>query len=269
MALESKDFFNHRTPESEPRGEEKDYKPVVPPTDKIVRAPNEIIPNPVPGRKLDPSVINFKYYNRFNYSLLPKQNEDLRLAFGITSATPGEGKSLVASNLAVSLTVGYRKKTILVDLNIQRPTLHETFGTVLSPGLVEALHEGTIHVSQTKIPYLSVLSAGAGRGRQYGVDSSTKRGERRPPPQTVGLAQMAAFGDVIYSLQQEYEFVIVDMPAINTGDFPILFASRLSGLLVVVDTTRTKKAEIDKMFRHLNENQVLGFVLNRVTDEEE
>ena len=84
----------------------------------------------------------------------------------------------------------------------------------------------------------------------------------------LGLGDMAAFAEVIYSLKQEYEFVIVDMPAINTGHFPILFANRLSGLLVVVDTSRTRRNDIDKLFRQISEHQVLGFVFNRVKDGE-
>lgn len=82
-----------------------------------------------------------------------------------------------------------------------------------------------------------------------------------------GLEQLSAFLDVLYSLEQEFEFVVVDMPAINTGNFPILFASRLNGLIVVVDTRKTSRQELDKMFRQVNQHQVLGFVFNRVRDD--
>ncbi|HEY6952538.1 MAG TPA: CpsD/CapB family tyrosine-protein kinase [Bacteroidota bacterium] len=251
----------------------QEQKPVVASPGEIVRIPKAIVTLTVPAKKINQETVSFKYYNSFNYDLLPKKDDELRVALGITSANQGEGKTLVASNLAVSLAMGYQKKTVLVDLNVAHPTLHQVFGTPQSPGLLDALRDGTIHVSQTKVPYLSVLATGDGLGGKSGADAAAARkysGERlaRLASTGLGLGQMAAFADVIYSLKQEYEFVIVDMPAINTGHFPILFANRLSGLLVVVDTSTTKRADIDKMFRQLSEHQVLGFVFNKVKDEE-
>src|SRR6266850_1614466 len=101
-----------------------------------------IVYNSAKAVDIDEETVAFEFYNCFNYSLLPKRKHDVRLTMGITSANRGEGKTLVSSNLAVSLTRGYQKKTVLVDLNIQRPRLHEVFGTPLAPGLMDALHNG-------------------------------------------------------------------------------------------------------------------------------
>jgi len=80
---------------------------------------------------------------------------------------------------------------------------------------------------------------------------------------SLGLNQLSAFRDVIYSLEQEFDIVIVDMPSINNESVPVLFAKQLNGVIVVVDSGKTRREELDTMFRQLNERQVLGFVLNR------
>jgi Mrp family chromosome partitioning ATPase len=81
------------------------------------------------------------------------------------------------------------------------------------------------------------------------------------------LDQLSMFRDVIYSLMQGFDFVIVDMPSMNVPGFPVLFASQLNGLFVVLNAGETKRGEIDKMFRLLNESQVYGFVFNRYKED--
>lgn len=232
--------------------------------ESLVKVVRNIEVNPIQGRRVDGNTVAFKYFNCFNYSLLPRRDDGVQLTLGITSANQGEGKSLAAANLAVSLGMGYQKKTVLVDLNLQHPSVHETFDVPARPGLVDALNGGPISVSRTKVPQLFVLSAGNGHSSAPGHN-----GRRHRHRSHLRIDQLAAFGEVIFSLEQEYEFVILDMPAINGGQFPILFANRLSGLLVVVDTTRTKKADLEKMFRQVNERQVLGFIYNRTQDDAE
>jgi Mrp family chromosome partitioning ATPase len=191
------------------------------------------------------------------------------MTMGITSPKQGEGKTLVASNLAVSLAMGSQKNTILIDLNVQRPRLHEIFGVAQSPGLTEALSNGKIHVSQTAIEHLSILSGGSMPHYQKIMPMTST--EPNAPAHIVikpslGLEQLASFRDIIYSLEQEFEFVIVDMPSIDSEGVPILFGNQLNGLIVVVNSGSTKREDIEAMFRQINERQVLGFVFNRFKD---
>lgn len=239
---------------------------------KLITLTRALAYSPVKGKFIDNSVVAFKYYNCFNYPFLSKENRDVYLTMGITSPNPREGKTLVASNLAVSLAMGYQKRTILVDMNLINPRLHEIFGTSLSPGLYEAMTDGTITVTQTQVDNLGLLSAGAPRSHRNGpaaaaASNGTKRRngkqERQPP---VGLEFLPAFREVLATLEQEFDFIIVDMPPINSRDFPVLYASQLNGLVVVVDTGKTRKDDVEKMFRQVNEQQVLGFVFNRVDD---
>jgi Mrp family chromosome partitioning ATPase len=234
---------------------------------KPVRVLKPVTVSPYKARRIDPDVVAFNFYDSFNYSILTSEHKDVRLTLGITSANPGEGKTLVASNLAVSLALAHEKRTILVDLNVRRPCIDKVFGTPQGPGLVEALRGEDITVWPTQVEHLSVLPAGGG-GAHAGSRKDSQQFKRPNGHQSVRLNQLAEFRDILYSLEQEFEFIVVDIPAINGREFPILYAGQLEGLLVVLDATRTKKKDLEKMFRVVNEKQVLGFVFNRVRDAE-
>ncbi len=226
--------------------------------DKIVRLLKTIVYTEGSPGDIDTRVVSPKYYNRFNFELISNYRTEINVGIGISSATQGEGKTLVASNLAVSLATGYQRKTVLVDLNIANPQLHKIFGTPLSPGLSDALNCESIQVTPTRIQNLFVLSGGL-PNRLPGGD---------PTGQTaVRLEQIAAFRDVIYSLEQEFEFIIVDMPSTNSGSFPSLFAYQLKGILIVMHAGKTKREDIEKMFRQVDQHHVLGFVLNRYDED--
>jgi len=233
---------------------------------KLVRTIKSIIVGTEKCEILDDSIINHKYYNSFNYSLLSQGPQALPISLGITSPNQQEGKTLVASNLAVSFAMGSQKKTVLIDLNILNPRLHQIFGTPPAPGLADAFKDGEIHLYQTVIENLFVLPCGnflwqndrilQSRSFSYFAAHITKSAP-------LSLDHLIAFRDVIYSLEQEYDILIVDMPAINSGEVPILFANQMNGLVIVVNSGKTKRDDLDRMFQHINKHQVLGFVLNR------
>lgn len=235
----------------------------------LVRLIKAIVANPEKGRFVDDKVVNARYYNAFNYSLLPREHENVNLAVGITSPNPGEGKTLVACNLAVSLALGSRKSTVLVDLNIGSPRLHEIFGVTKSPGLVEAFSNGTIHVSKTSVENLSVLTVGnliPLKPPSAPISHETTAHAHPGLKPSLSLDKLAPFRDVIYSLGQEFDFVVVDMPSMNSEEIPIPFSNQLNGLIIVVDSNKTRREDVMKMYHQINERQVIGFVLNRVTE---
>ena len=239
-------------------------------TEGLVRLKRPIVVNPDDTSYIDSKVITSRFYNCFNYSLLSPGNGSVNLAVGITSANPGEGKTLVASNLAVSLALANQRETVLVDLNLGKPNVNSVFGVPQSPGLVESFYDGAIHLSKTPVKDLYVLGAGGSAGTPLGRVRTAAVGgasSRNGSNQSVQLEHLAAFRDVIYSLKEQFDFIVVDMPSIHEHTFPVLFANYLDGILVVVDAGRTKQEDLDHMFRHLNERQVLGFVMNRVGEE--
>jgi Mrp family chromosome partitioning ATPase len=230
----------------------------------LVRLEKGVVFSHVSGKKIDASTVNHQFYDHFKYSLLPKEHSHGKLTIGITSPNPGEGKTLVAANLAASLAMANQRETLLIDLNIRRPRLHDIFGTPLAPGLLESFHQQTITVAKTKISHLHVLSAGS--ATDNALDSMRVAGMKSAggsKPQ-VGLEQLPEFRNVLFSLERRFELIIVDLPSINESAIPTLFTSQLGGVIVVVNAGRTKERELERLIATLNESQVMGFVFNRV-----
>jgi len=217
---------------------------------------------------IDESVVSPRLYNAFNYSLITRNRGNVRMVVGIASANPGEGKTLVACNLAVSLAMVYERDVVVVDLNVAAPAVHRVFGVAREPGLLESMNEPIVTVHKTRVPHLFILPAGS---MHTITGTSARLRERVAPGQgptpSLGLEQVAEFRDVLYSLQEEFDFVIVDMPATNEPGVPLILTNQMDGVLVVVDTNRTKKEHIDRMFRTVHQSHVLGFVFNRAGEE--
>ena len=232
-----------------------------PPTE-LVRLRKPVVIRQDAGSRVDGTMVNPKFYDCFNYALLSQGAADVNIAVGITSANPGEGKTLVASNLAVSLTVAYQRRTVLVDMNIREPRLHEVFDIPPGPGLLEAVSESAIQVAKTAVRDLFVLTAGMGNGGISGGLRLAIEQQEREIEASLQLEQVAAFRDVLYSLKEEFSFVIVDMPAVREHLVPLLFTNQLDGILFVVHGGQTKQGELDQGLQLLSEHRVLGFVYN-------
>ena len=92
------------------------------------------------------------------------------------------------------------------------------------------------------------------------------KGERPATP-SFGIEQIAEFRNVVYSLREAFDFVIIDLPSMREPAIPMLLTHQMDGLLVVVDSTKTKREEVEIMFQRVHHQQLLGFVFNRVNSE--
>jgi tyrosine-protein kinase Etk/Wzc len=135
----------------------------------------------------------------------------------ITSTFPGEGKSTVSSNLACILSQT-GAKTVVVDCDLRRSTLHEKFGLSKEPGLTNLLAGDNSFeevVKHTPIPNLDFISAGI------------------TPPNPAELLGSQEMADLIMDLRSKYDIVLVDAPPVlAVTDAPLLTA--VSDLVMVV-----------------------------------
>lgn len=201
------------------------------------------------GRMADNNVIAYQLYNSFNYSLcLPDNSKTMKCSFGITSPNHGEGKTTTACNFAAALSLGLNRKTVLIDLNLNNPSIHEIFGMSQGPGLSDALLGEEIFITPTQIENLSIITAGF-----------TK---------IIPTKKLTGFNEIAGSLFNEYEFIIVDMPSLEMRSFPTLIANQLTGLIVVVEARKTKRRDVARIFRQVNEKNILGFVINKINEED-
>lgn len=195
---------------------------------------------------VDRKTVALKYYNSFNFSKLAEIFDNTKMTIGITSANRNDGKTLVASNMAVSLASGYKQKTLLVDMNFRHPKLHKVFGTNQCPGMAEAIANKKVRVVPTSVNNLYLMTAGNSE-------------------MTPGIEQTLFLRQILSALRDKFDFVIIDMGSIYPiEDFPVHFINEIDGLIGVIDSKKTKKADFKRIFKHLDESHFIAYVFNRV-----
>jgi capsular exopolysaccharide synthesis family protein len=198
---------------------------------------------------IDPHMLprSREQYRRLAATLHQGQAEHGLKVIMLTSALPGEGKTLTASNLALTFSESYHRRVLLIDADLRRPSLHEVFdidGTVgLSEGLMAAddqplaLH----HLS----PHLTVLPAG--RPTTSPMDALTSERMQR----LVGEAR------------EVFDWVIIDTPPVGLIADANLLGGMADGALLVVKAEATPYPLVRRAVDTLGRDRVLGVVLNR------
>jgi len=170
---------------------------------------------------------------------------------GVTSPGHGEGKTLTAVNLAVSLAMETAQTVLLVDANLRNPSVHEVFGLDDYPGLTEYLLDNELLEDLLVHPGIGrfVLLPG---GRA--ISNST---EILTSPKMLALVE---------ELKHRYpaRIVIFDLPPLlHTADV-IAFSPYTDALLLVVEEGKTTAEEVQRALSLVkNSRPVLGTVLNK------
>lgn len=174
-------------------------------------------------------------------------------SFLVTSANRGEGKSTISSHLALTVARFKGKKSLIVDADLRQPKLHHIFNVPREPGLLECLH-GKIDpleaVKETPIGNLKVIPAGAR------IESPAH------------LFEGDILSEIFKKIRFYYDVVIVDSaPVIPVSD-PMLIASEVDGVILVVlagKTPRKVTARARDILLDANAN-LLGVVVNNLSE---
>lgn len=167
----------------------------------------------------------------------------------VTSSVAGEGKSLTASNLAISLARQLDNSVLLIDADLRRPWLHEIFGIPQSPGLVQCLlgeadlRESIVH---TELGRLTLLPAG---------ELSAN------PQELISSKQMKTF---VEEIKQRYEdrYVLFDSPPVHSFADASIMGPLMDGVIYVVREKFAKIIEVREGLEQLKGSNVLGMVYN-------
>lgn len=174
-------------------------------------------------------------------------DEDLRSIL-ITSAGPGAGKSITSANLAV--TYGQQGlKTLLVDADLRKPTVHYTFRLNNLTGLSNVLiGSSTLEdaIEKSDVDNLDILSCGP------------------IPPNPAELLASKKMEEILHHANRLYDMVIFDMPpALAVADAKIM-ANIVDGTLVVIRSKVTNIEEAERTVEMFKDSKarLLGTVLN-------
>ena len=169
----------------------------------------------------------------------------------VTSAGPGEGKSTVLANLAVT-TAQAGREVILVDCDLRRPTLHNIFDLKNDVGLTTMVVDDAAMES----PPL----------RDTGVESLQLVSSGPLPPNPSELLGSRRMEEIIAALLERADVVLFDAPPVVAVTDAAVLATKVDGVLLVVnaggtkrDYARVAKARLEKVNANL-----LGAVLNNV-----
>jgi capsular exopolysaccharide synthesis family protein len=171
----------------------------------------------------------------------------------VTSPGKGDGKSLTAANLALTMAQEYQHRVLLIDADLRRPTLHQLFGLAETPGLTDVLMGGAT-LEDSLVPladhHLTVLPSGV------------------PATHPAELLGSAAMRRTLDALRTRFDRVILDMPPVSPLADVHIVAAMADGLLMIVRAGVTPKPAIERALAGLDPSKVLGLVLNETGGEE-
>jgi capsular exopolysaccharide synthesis family protein len=165
----------------------------------------------------------------------------------VTSALPSEGKTLTATNLALTLSESYQKRVLLVDADLRRPRMKEMFALPNAAGLTDSLsvrRDGLLPVQQVT-PTLWVLTAGA------------------VLPDPMSLLISPAMKQLLEDARESFDWVVVDTPPIAILPDANLLAAMIDTTLLVVSAQSTPYPMVQRAVQAVGANRILGVVLNR------
>jgi capsular exopolysaccharide synthesis family protein len=189
-------------------------------------------------------------YRRLAARLHVAQSEQRTRIVMVTSALPGEGKTLSAANLALTLSESYRRQVLLVDADLRRPCVHDIFRLPNLGGLNDGVKSDTYRkVPLIKVTeHLTVLTAG------------------RPDPDPMSVLSSNRMRQVLEEAGSTFEWVIVDTPPIGMLSDAHLLTSLVDTVLLVVEAAATPLDAIKSAVDVVGRDRILGVILNRADD---
>lgn len=168
-----------------------------------------------------------------------------------SSSVPGEGKSILLSNLALTMAQN-GEKVVICDCDLRRPVIHKIFKESNRRGLTNALvgdKRLSDVISHNSIhPNLAYISSGP------------------IPPNPYELLGSARMGEIIKELKETYDIVLFDSPPIIGFADGLLVANQVDGVLLVIEVKKVHREAIKqaKVLLEKSKAKILGVVLNKV-----
>jgi capsular exopolysaccharide synthesis family protein len=170
----------------------------------------------------------------------------------ITSAVTGEGKSTIASLLALT-AARKNNRTLLLDCDVRRPTIHRMFGLERLQGLVEIVQDGLAFksaIKKTSLEHLDIITAG------------------KVTPHPSELFNSQAVDALIRELKFYYDYLIIDSPPVIPVSDPMLLSQSTDGVLMAIKAGSTAREVVRRAVEIMQGNHanLLGVVLNNASN---
>jgi succinoglycan biosynthesis transport protein ExoP len=183
-------------------------------------------------------------------NILFSTTEGLGRTLAVTSTGPGEGKTLVSTNLAMALADA-GSRVLLIDADMRKSRVHGIFEVAGAPGLSNVLvgnAKASDAIRATAFDNLWILPAGV---------------HPPNPPELLGSARFVQF---LAKLETHFDWVVIDTPPIMAVTDPCVAAHAASAVIMVVGSEMTNRHAAHRAVEQLRKAnpRVIGAVLNRV-----
>ncbi len=198
---------------------------------------------------MNPQSFEAEQFKILRTNLLFPESGKMPRSVMVTSVGPGEGKSFVAANLAVSVAQHVNWNVLLIDCDLRRPSVHRQFGFQNVAGLSDYLANGTDLqplLLKTGIDKLTILPAG------------------KPPDNPSELLSSERMSALLDEAATRYKdrLIILDSPPPKMTAESGALAKYVDGILLVVKYGSTPKDAAIDLINKLGKNKILGAVIN-------
>ena len=166
--------------------------------------------------------------------------------FGVTSANPSEGKSLTASNIAISFAM-LGKKTLLIDCDMRKPNVARLWRIHTKNGLSDLIANVDVcDVFDVEGLPLSIITCG------------------KIPPNPSEMLASAAYQNAIERFRQQYDYIIIDTPPMNEVADAQIVSRLVDGMVLVIRSGKTKQRDLTEAEGTLQSagRRTCGIVIN-------
>ena len=209
----------------------------------------------------DESNVAYKFGDELNFASAEAYNllktnisfslpdNDSGKVIGITSPCPQEGKSTTSINLCYAIAEAGHT-VVLVDSDMRRPSVANALNIPTAPGLSNILAENSTNAVNKGVlsEKMSVITSGD------------------IPPNPTEFISSHKMEELIEKLRAEYEYVIFDLPPVNSVADPLAISKYADGIIMIVRHKHTRRREVLEAIRQLRlvNAKILGFVYNGV-----
>jgi len=167
----------------------------------------------------------------------------------LASAVAGEGKTLTATNLALTLSESYHRRVLLIDADLRKPALHNVFKINSTAGLSEGLHpDGASKLIVRQISErLSLLPGG------------------RPNSDPMASLTSDRMRKLVEEAKEAFDWVIIDTPPLVILPDANLLASMVDAAVLVVRAQSTPHHLVKRAVDAIGSKRILGVVLNQAS----
>jgi capsular exopolysaccharide synthesis family protein len=196
----------------------------------------------------DPQSIASQQYGILTLKVQRWRDQTEGRVLAITSAAGGEGKSLTALNLSMSLASSAEGRVLLVDCDLRRPQVHERLGLTDMPGFSDLLAMNDCDVN----PFIAKV------GSLYVMPGGTELGDPG------GLLSTRRTREILARLKQEFQLIVLDSPPLVPIADSHFLAGLADGVVLVIRARQTRRELLQRAAESLGGTNIVGVVLNDV-----